>query len=416
MGGLKLGLIVAILFVIAIVNDWSTPDDLIITLLVVLGISWVWSRLSLHRLGFSRSLSLDRVRAGEWVSEELSLRNYAFLPKLWVECRDHSSLAGYRAGRVVTLGSKGESRWVTQAQCRERGRFRLGPVSIRAGDPLGLFPVEKLLPATHEVIVYPVALDVSDVPLPAANMSGGRSANRNMAIAAHTISGLREYAAGDPLNQISWSATARRGQMMVKEFDPDPTSDVWVLVDLGDDLDRQSFRWGARAESLERESVAVLLDDADETMIALAASIAERALNEGRKVGLLINREMPIRLEPDNSQRQWFRIFETLALATAFGHRSLAEAIASDSRKFSRTSGLVVLTTSSSRDWVMAAQALVQRHVPITAVVIEGAAGELATELDVLVEELVAVHVALCRYDLHGRSVSSHQSAARPVA
>lgn len=416
MGGFKLGLIVAILFVIAIVNDWSTPDDLIITLLVVLGISWVWSRVSLHRLGFSRSLSLDRVRAGEWISEELTLRNYALVPKLWVECRDHSSLPWYRAGRVVTLSSKGESRWVTQAQCRERGRFRLGPVSIRSGDPLGLFQIEKLLPATHELIVYPIALDVSDVPLPAANMSGGRSTNRNMAIAAHTISGLREYVPGDPLNQISWSATARRGQMMVKEFDPDPTSDVWVLVDLGGALDRQPVHWGHSSELLEGEPSPGFLDDAEETMIALAASIAERALNEGRKVGLLINREMPIRLEPDNSQRQWFRIFETLALATAFGERSLSEAIFADARKFSRTSGLVVVTASSSRDWVVAAQALVQRHVPVTAVVVEGALDESARELGVLVEELAAAHVALCRYDLHGRAVTGHQSAYRPVA
>lgn len=416
MGGFKLGLVVAILFVIAIVNDWSTPDDLVITLLVVLGISWMWSRVSLHRLGFSRSLSLDRVRAGEWVSEELIVKNHALLPKLWVECRDHSSLPGYHAGRVVTLGARGESRWVTEARCRERGRFRLGPVSIHSGDPLGLFHIDRVLPATHELIVYPVALDVSGVPLPAANMSGGRSTNRNMAVAAHTISGLRDYAPGDPLNQISWSATARRGQMMVKEFDPDPTSDIWVLVDLGGALGRRTVHWLDQADSLEEERSSLLLDDAEETTIALAASIAERALNEGRKVGLLINREMPVRLEPDNSQRQWFRIFETLALATAFGQRSLAEAISADSRKFSRTSGLVVVTASASRDWVAAAQALVQRHVPVTAVVVEGAPYESGGEIGGLIEELGAVHVALCRYDVHGSSVTGHQSTFRPVA
>lgn len=416
MGGFKLGLIVAILFMIAIVNDWSTPDDLIITLLAVLGIAWIWSRLSLQRLGFSRSLSLDRVRAGEWVSEELALTNHAFLPKLWVECRDHSSLPGYRAGQVVTLGSRGESRWVTEAQCRERGRFRLGPVTIRSGDPLGLFQMEKRLPATHELIVYPVALDVSGVPLPAANMSGGRATNRNIAIAAHTISGLREYAPGDPLNQISWTATARRGQMMVKEFDPDPTADLWVLVDLGNPPDRQSVHWMDRMESGEPATASTFPDDAEETTIALAASIAERALAEGRKVGLLVNREMPIRLEPDNSQRQWFRIFETLALATSFGRRSLSEAISADSRKFSRTSGLVVVTASPSRDWVVVARALGQRHVPVTAVVVEGAFDEPVRELDILVEDLATARVALCRYDVHGRAVAGGQSGHRPVA
>ncbi len=409
MGGAKLGLVTAILFVVAIVNDWSTPDDLIITLLVVLAIAWVWSRLSLQRLGFSRSLSLDRVRAGEWVTEEMSLRNHALLPKLWVECRDHSSLPGYWAGRVVDIASRGEARWDTAVQCRQRGRFRLGPVTIRSGDPLGLFQIEKFIPATHELIVYPVALDVSGVPLPAANMPGGRATNRNMSIAAHIISGLRDYTPGDPLNRISWSATARRGQMMVKEFDPDPTSDLWVLVDLGSPTDRRIASWTTPLESHERNGAASLLDNAEETTIAVAASLAERALNDGRRVGLLVNRAMPIRIEPDGSQRQWFRIFETLALATAFGQRSLTEAIAADARKFSRTSGLVVVTASSSRDWVPAAEALIQRQVPVTAVIIEASTSP-DQALDVLTEDLAACRVALSRFDIHGRSTASHQS------
>ena len=62
MGAVKLGLVAAVLFAIAIVNDWSTPDRLIITLVAVLVIAWIWTRLSLQRLALTRSLTLDRVR------------------------------------------------------------------------------------------------------------------------------------------------------------------------------------------------------------------------------------------------------------------------------------------------------------------------------------------------------------------
>ncbi len=415
MGGLKLGLVIVVLFVVAVINDWSTPDRLIITLLIVFGIAWIWSRVSLQRLGFARSLSLDRVRAGEWVREELILRNHSLLPKLWVECRDHSTLPGYRASQVVSLGAKGEALWETAALCSRRGRFRLGPVMVRSGDPLGLFQVERLIPATHELIVYPVALDVSGVPLPAANMSGGRAANRATAVAAHTISGLREYASGDPLNHISWSATARRGQMMVKEFDPDPTSDVWVMVDLDSHPEGRLIDWEDVARTQDDDAPPVLPGPGEETVIALAASIAERALDEGRKVGLLVNRAMPIRLEPDNSQRQWFRIFETLALATPFGQRSLGEAIEADARKFSRTSGLVVVTDSPAQEWVTAAQALVQRHVPVTAVVVAGSPAEGEPTMATLIEALAAAHVAVSQFDVRGRPITSSQSSSTPV-
>lgn len=397
MGAFKLGGVIAVLFVIAVINDWSAPDQLIVMLLSLLAISYLWSRLSLQRLAMSRSLSLDRVRAGDWVTEEITISNRGRLPKLWVEVRDHSSLPGHRAGRVVHLGSRGSSEWVGTTRCVSRGRFRLGPMTISSGDPLGLFRVHKSVPVTHHLTVYPVALDVSRVPLPAATMSGGKTVNRNVAIAADTISGVREYATGDPLNRISWTATARTGTMMVKEFDPDPTSDLWIMLDLG------GSKWSARDSHADPVRVAsasdtevALLHSAEEHAIALAGSVAERALAEGRKVGLIVNRAMPIRLDPAGSQRQWFRIFETLAIATSFGNRSLLEAISAEASKFSRNAGLVVVTASPSRDWVGAAEALVHRQVPVTAIVIDGWETEQdSSAIAFLLEAILAARVTL---------------------
>ncbi len=392
MGALKLGLIAAVLFAIAIVNDWSTPDRLIITLVVVLVIAWIWTRLSLQRLALTRSLTLDRVRAGEWVTEELSLGNLALLPKLWVEVRDLSSLPGHHAGRVVHLGSRGTSTWSTTTRCERRGRYRLGPIAISSGDAFGLFESRKMIPATHELIVYPPKVDVSDIPMPMANMSGGRASHVNPSLAAHQISGIREYSTGDPLNRISWNATARLGRMMVKEFDPEPTSDIWIMLDLNepDETDHEPNPASPR-------SAGPSVDEALEYAIAVAGSVAERCLADGRKVGMIVNRSMPIRLDADNSQRQWFRVFETLAVASSFGHRSLFEAIQAESRRFSRNSGLIVITSSASRDWVMAAQSLVQRQVPVTAVLVTDQHRPDAEEMQALLEALASVHASVVR-------------------
>lgn len=392
MGALKLGLIAAALFAIAIVNDWSTPDRLIITLVVVLVIGWIWTRLSLQRLALTRSLTLDRVRAGEWVTEELSLGNLALLPKLWVEVRDLSSLPGHHAGRVVHLGSRGTSTWSTTTRCERRGRYRLGPIAISSGDAFGLFESRKMIPATHELIVYPPKVDVSDIPMPMANLSGGRASHVNPSLAAHQSSGIREYSTGDPLNRISWNATARLGRMMVKEFDPEPTSDIWIMLDLNepDGSDHEPNPASPRSAGPSG-------DEALEYAIAVAGSVAERCLADGRKVGMIVNRSMPIRLDSDNSQRQWFRVFETLAVASSFGHRSLFEAIQAESRRFSRNSGLIVITSSASRDWVVAAQSLVQRQVPVTAVLVTDQHRPDAEEMQALLEALASVHASVVR-------------------
>ena len=388
MGAFKVGLITAILFAVAVVNDWSIPDRLIITLLAVLGIAWIWSRLSLQRLGLTRSLSVDRVRAGEWITEEITLHNHSRLPKLWVEIQDLSSLPGYAAGQVVSVGSRGAATWTATGRCHRRGRFRLGPITCTSGDPLGLFRSRTLVPATHELVVYPPKVDVSDIPMPMANMTGGRTTNVHGFIATHTAAGIREFAQGDPINRISWSATARLGRMMVKEFDPDPSSDIWLLLDLngfGPDPDPMT--------PAAREGTVATIDETLEYAIAVTGSLAERALDSGRRVGLIVNRAMPIRIDADGSQRQWLRIFETLAVTSAFGHRRLVEAIQADSRRFTRNSGLMVITAHPSRDWVRAAHSLVMRQVPVTAVLVADRLALQDVEMEQLKDDLVSAHV-----------------------
>lgn len=135
-------------------------------------------------------------------------------------------------------------------------------------------------------------------------------------------------------------------------------------------------------------------------IVAVGGSIAERALDEGRKVGLVINRAMPLRLDADDTQRQWFRIFEVLATATAFGNRSLNEALTAESSRFNRTTGVVVVTSDPATDWVPAARSLVQRRIAVTAVVIDaGAGGE--DSVTPLIEELASARVAVSRFPAH---------------
>lgn len=389
MNGLKVALLAAGLLILSIANDWSALDPLIVALVALLVICWIWSRFSLVRLGLTRALSLDRVRAGETITEQITVHNRALLPKLWVEARDYSSLPDHHASRVVSLGPRGEEAWTITTTCEQRGRFQLGPVGVRSGDPLGLFQSQRFLPVRQDLVVYPIPIDVSAIPLPAAHMSGGQTVSRTSVVPSSTIAGLRDYAPGDALNRISWSATARRGVMTVKEFDPDPTSDLWIMLDLDER--------GMRAVSPSKRYPS--LDSTEEVLVALAGSLAERALNDGRKVGLIVNRAMPVRLNADQGHRQWFRMMEMLAMAQPFGSRPLAEAIASETRRFSRTSGLIVITASPDAAWVDAARALVMRRVPVSAVIVMDDAGGDADALDALAETLAAERVIVSRYE-----------------
>ncbi|HEV2073356.1 MAG TPA: DUF58 domain-containing protein [Thermomicrobiales bacterium] len=398
MNAFKLVLLIAVLVAIAIVYNWSMLDNLIIALVALLVVAWLWSRGSLNRLGLRRTLTSDRIRAGEVIEEELELTNHSWMPHLWIEVQDHSTLPDHHAGSVVSVGGRATSTWRSQTRVLRRGVYRLGPFTLHGGDPFGIFEKRRLIPVSHELVVYPAPIDVSSIPLPVAGMSGGTVRQGNIALSSPTIAGVREYAPGDPLNHVSWSATARRGVVMVKEFEPDPTADLWLVLDLSE---RGQFnlegrpthgRPGALAESL--------LDTTAEYIVSIGGSLAEKALAEGRKVGIVINRSMPIRLDADNSQRQWFRVFEMLASATAFGNRSLAEALAVDARRFSSAKGLVVVTSDPETDWAPAARALAERRVSVSAVVVD-AGGEGDDSVTPLIEALAAARVGVTRFPTH---------------
>lgn len=406
MGGFRLLLLIGALLVAAIAYDWDGLDRIVVALLLLLAISWLWSRTSLTRIGLRRVLLSDRVRVGDHVREEVTFLNHARLPKLWVEIEDHSTLPNHAAGRVVSVGGRSGTSWIVDTMAVRRGKYRLGSFSAIGGDPVGIFPRSTQIPVTHDVVVYPALVDVSAIALPTATVSGGVMRDRSLALSSPTVSSVREYTPGDPMNRIAWSATARRGTMMVKEFDPDPTADLWIVLDLSED--GQFDLTDHRLEEEIGTGTAAYLHSTVEYIVSIGSALAERALDDGRKVGMIINREMPMRLDADNTERQWFRIAEALATATAFGNRPLSEALTSGQRRFSRTQGVIVVSSDPQADWVDAARSLIDRQVSVTAVVVDaGGAGE--DDVSPLIERLVAARVHVHRFPTHTASAASRR-------
>lgn len=400
MGWSRLVLLIGILLFASITWQVTVLDRLIAAMVIVLAISWLWNRLCLTGIGFERTLFMDRVYVGDKVIEEITLSNHSRIPKLWIEVDDRSDLPNHAGGRVVSLRGKSASTWQADTIAVRRGKFRLGPSSVSAGDPFGLFTSTQMLPVTHELLVFPAKVDVSGIHLPTARLDGGRTAPRMAMVNSATISTIREYAPGDPMNRIAWGATAHRGTMMVKEFDPDPTADLWILIDLNDD---------GQFDLHHRENIPGAYQHLNTTVeyaISIGSTLANAALDQGKKVGLILNRKNPVRVEPDNSERQWFKIAETLAVATSSGSRSITESITADHRRFNRNSGLVVITADPRSDWVAAGASLVERLVPVTAVVVD-AGGEGQDSVEPLVQRLAAARIHVHKYPTHTASPSA---------
>jgi uncharacterized protein (DUF58 family) len=414
-GAVRVLLLIAAVLAFGETTGWPAADNLALALVALLIIAWMWSRLSLQHLSLVRETATDRAQVGQPLREAVEVRNSGRLGKLWLEIVDHSTLPNHSVSRVIHVAGRGAVRWETDTQCIRRGRFRIGPLIMRSGDPLGLFSTHLRVPETHEVIVYPAVLDLRGFPMPSGILAGGSALERRNPFVTSNVSGTREYAPGDAFNRISWSSTARIGRLMVKEFDLDPTADVWLVLD----LDRASHAPATRPLNFVPDDrghwpVEAWLDSTEEYAVTIIASLARHLLDQGRNVGLIASGAHLEILPADRSNRQYVKLLEALAVVRADGYMPLAELLVAESRRFTRQSSLLVVTPSTDEEWVTALAEIVGGGVRATAILVEqetfGPAPSSLLAVSGLVAAGIPVHLVKYGDDVAATLVASHQA------
>lgn len=372
MNALKLIALAIAVFVLAQLNQWSILDKVFFALLGLLIVAKFWSRFSLGGLRLTRDTKTDRAQVGQPLLERIRIENRSRLAKLWVEIIDHSDLPGHRVSRVVHLGANDATRWRVETICARRGRFRVGPMALRSGDPFGLFPIEKTIPDTHELLVYPATVDLSAFALPVGELPGGTAIQRRTPFVTPNAAGVRDYFPGDAFNRISWSATARAGKLMVKEFELDPTADIWIVVDLNAGVQAGASGMASLPQFAGGEvPLSFWLDSTEEYAVTIGASLARHFLNQNRNVGLLGSSNHLISIPTDRGGRQMLKILEQLAVARADGFVPFGELLLAEGTQFTRNSTVIAVTSSTDEEWVQALIGIVSRHIRCVAVVIE---------------------------------------------
>jgi uncharacterized protein (DUF58 family) len=394
----RLSLLVFGALVFAQINEWRPLDQILVASVAVLTIAYLWSRLSLRGIVVSRRIPSDRAQVGRVVSDQITVQNRSWIGKLWLEVRDHSSLPEHGASRVINIGPRKTTEWNVQTICARRGRYQLGPVSLRSGDPLGIFPARIRMRGSIEVLVYPAVIDLPGFSLPPSALSGGPSPDRRTQTVTPMVTGIREYVQGDAFNRISWSATARLSRLMVKEFDIDPTSDVWLILDLHADYRVKSHRghdFSAYAESTP--PVEAWLDSTDEYAVTAVSSLARSCLDEGRAVGMIATGAHFEVIQAERSDRAYIKMLESLAVVLADGHRPLSEVLVAESRRFNRNSALIVVTSSTDPSWVDALDLLRTRRVQSSVVFVDGASFGDEQQADHIFQRLTRARVRVYR-------------------
>jgi uncharacterized protein (DUF58 family) len=160
------------------------------------------------------------------------------------------------------------------------------------------------------------------------------------------VRAVREYTPGDPFRHIHWPTTARRGAFHVRQFDQETGGDIWLLLDLDEEV---------QAGEGEHSTV--------EVGVILTASLAMRLLERNRRVGLMTYGQQPRVVRPGQSREHLWRILHALALAQPSKRQPLAQVLAQSLRVLPAGATLLLLTPSADSDWVTALAQMRRRGV-----------------------------------------------------
>jgi uncharacterized protein (DUF58 family) len=349
-----ISLIFAICLLAALATGYWLPTRLAYVILIGLPVAWFWARLNARGLQVTVERPVDRLQVGQEFFERITIKNNSWLGKLWLEVDDPCDMPGYNARQVLTLGPRESRSWRMNTLCRLRGLYSIGPLTITTGDPFGFFSHITTYGRPSSVLIYPRATELPNFYVPPANLPGEGRFRKRTHYVTPNASGIREYAPGDSFNRIHWPTVARTQNLMVKLFELDPASDIWIILDL-----EKNVQVGEGEEGTE------------EYAVQIAASVARYFLVANRSVGFISFGDRLFVEEGERGAQHFTRILEALALSRAEGDVPLASLITEEAKRFGRHTTVVVVTSSTSEDWVGALQFLGERGVKVAAVLLE---------------------------------------------
>ncbi|MBI4671814.1 MAG: DUF58 domain-containing protein [Chloroflexi bacterium] len=394
-------LIWAVLANLAVATQRDIFFRLSYLILLVVAAAFLWALYSVQSFKLERAVLTLRAQVGKLLEEKVVAVSTGRIPKLWIELVDEGNMPGHPVGRVLSaMSPRVKYTFNVRSLCRLRGRFRLGPITASSGDPFGLFVFHRTLRDTERMlVVYPMTVDLPQFAPSLGNLRGGDARFQRTHHVTTNVSGTREYAPGDSFNRIHWRSTARYDRLIVKEFELDPTADVWILLDLEREIHAGAWweqAWYERQvedawlQERNAEHLAQIAPNTEEYAVTCAATIAKYFLDKQRAVGLVCSNHEHAYAQPDRGERQFTRLLEMLAVAESNGSEPFASLLARETATMNRSITLVLVTPSPEMEWIHYAQDLRRRGFHLIAVLIDASSFGIGVNFAPVIGELAA--------------------------
>lgn len=140
-----------------------------------------------------------------------------------------------------------------------RGIFPVGPMTVRLGDGFGLATTELVVGEQQSITVTPEVVPLGDTGMSMAAGDGESRLVQRRATGDDDDAMTREYRTGDAMRRVHWRATARFGDLMVRQEEQRSFPEARIIVDTrrngyrdvstdvhDGDAESESFEWVVR--------------------------------------------------------------------------------------------------------------------------------------------------------------------------
>jgi len=197
-------------------------------------LSFALTFLARQQFSVEERITQDTIIKGETVQYIFKVKNNSFMPYTSVRVRfkaNSSAVTADFADQFFSIGPYKNHEIVFNVSAKYRGNYEIGVLNITVYDFLGLFRFEQKHDRVFVLMVRPRVLDITTVPLSKAD-SGTENVKNFMAEEDYAvISDLRKYQPTDGYKKIHWKASAKRNELVSKNYQNTKRNSVVLLLD-----------------------------------------------------------------------------------------------------------------------------------------------------------------------------------------
>lgn len=283
-----------------------------VTLLIAVatGVAAGLPRLQVHGVNVRRVEFPPTATVGRAESIAYEIETQGGWPRYGVEVFDRLNGETHPAATAYLHRVRGKRTHTFVWTPQVRGCWQLRDLIVQSRYPLGLTrAIRTISTEPHEITVYPDFVRLHWLPvrnnarprfeLMTSPRRGGHD----------EFFGLKPYAPGDDRRSVHWRASARAGEIVVKEYEHQQDRQLWILLELAESMHVGAGQRGTC-----------------EQMIRIAHSIAVKAQEEAIPVGVMYRVADSVHRVPAAADRAtYLRIRDVLARVNAHAQLPLAK-------------------------------------------------------------------------------------------